>query len=612
MKKTGFVYWGEVGLDAQNDGPRGPRGYDEINQARQAGNFGWPYFVGDNFAYAQYDYATKAAGAKFDPLHPVNNSVNNTGLRDLPPAQPAFIFWPYAKSDKFPMLGSGGRTACAGPVFHYRKEFEKSGGFPAYFDNCLLFWDWERRMVKWARLDKDSSLVGIEPFSGIIAQGATKVKRVVSAKFGADGCLYVLDYGETWGANHDSKLLKISYQHGALAPIAVANATNAVGREPLTVSLSSKGSKDIEGAPLRFEWWLQPENKLVSTNAEAQIVVARPGDYRAELRVIKSPNLVGTATVPLIVGNTPPVVEFDTPKDGDFFTPGEPVAYRVRISDAEDDLSPPNAADTDLRTVISATRKTGGGDAETDRGLALMKQSNCFNCHAVEQKIVGPSLMEVATKYRGQPAMVDAIAQRVQKGSSGIWGPIPMLPHPEHTLDEIHIMLGWVLSLEKEKSAIAILHGRAGTIATSASQNGPLAIEAIYTDHGCPPAGSLTGKAMVTLTSRRIEAESGRIAGARPLAGVSASGKTFVGGIDHGHNVCFPNINLAAVGGITARVASGGAGGCVEFHVGSATGALLGAVTVPATGGWENWIEREDSRSPPTRPASGRMSTRSS
>ena len=101
-EKTGFVYWGEVGPDAQNDGPRGPRGYDEINQARRAGNFGWPFFVGDNFAYAQYDYATKAAGAKFDPLHPVNNSVNNTGLRDLPPAQPAFIFWPYAASDEIP------------------------------------------------------------------------------------------------------------------------------------------------------------------------------------------------------------------------------------------------------------------------------------------------------------------------------------------------------------------------------------------------------------------------------------------------------------------------------------------------------------------------------
>ena len=53
--ETGFVYWGEVGPDAGADGPRGPRGYDEINQAREAGNFGWPYFIANNFPYADVD-----------------------------------------------------------------------------------------------------------------------------------------------------------------------------------------------------------------------------------------------------------------------------------------------------------------------------------------------------------------------------------------------------------------------------------------------------------------------------------------------------------------------------------------------------------------------------
>src|SRR5690606_3021338 len=59
-QKTGYLYWGEVGPDANNDSldTRGPRGYDEINQARKAGFFGWPFFVGDNYAYRAYDYAT--------------------------------------------------------------------------------------------------------------------------------------------------------------------------------------------------------------------------------------------------------------------------------------------------------------------------------------------------------------------------------------------------------------------------------------------------------------------------------------------------------------------------------------------------------------------------
>ena len=168
-EKTGIVYWGDVGPDASNDTPRGSRGYDEINQARRAGNFGWPYFVGSNSPYAKFNYATKELGAMFDPQHPVNNSPNNTGAKVLPPAQPAMIYWPYGKSPEFPELGEGGRTACAGPVFHYRPEFARTGGFPKQYDNCLLFYDWQRPFIKWARLDKNANFVRIEPFTSAVA-----------------------------------------------------------------------------------------------------------------------------------------------------------------------------------------------------------------------------------------------------------------------------------------------------------------------------------------------------------------------------------------------------------------------------------------------------------
>src|SRR5437667_475017 len=83
---TGFLYWGDVGPDANVDSVgRGPRGYDEINQARSAGNYGWPYFVGNNQAYYKttfVDSATVIAGDPFDPAHPINRSPNNTGLNE--------------------------------------------------------------------------------------------------------------------------------------------------------------------------------------------------------------------------------------------------------------------------------------------------------------------------------------------------------------------------------------------------------------------------------------------------------------------------------------------------------------------------------------------------
>ena len=610
--QTGYVYWGEVGPDAGDDGPRGPRGYDEINQAKKAGNFGWPYFVGNNFAYSDYDYVTKQVGKPFDPQHPINEGPNNTGLRDLPPATPAMIYWPYRQPREFPEMGEGGRTACAGPVFHWRPEFEKTNGFPQEFDGCLLFWDWERPTIRWARMDKDSNFQGIEPFTGAVvtgnraeqieklrpqlAAGAALLQRPVDAVFGKDGALYLMDYGETWGANKDSKLVKISYVRGNLPPVAVAAAQPATGREPLTVRLSSAGSKDHEGDALKYEWRLQPGGPVVSTEANPQLTITEPGNYRAELRVTDPQGASGTASVPLIVGNTAPVVKFDSPHDGDFFTPGQPVKYTVSVTDAEDGASVAKPDEFSIRTLVSsAFLRADGKTVAGDPGFALMKASDCFNCHAIEQKIVGPPLVDIAAKYRGQSGALDASVQRVRDGSTKVWGEIPMLPHPQHTTDEVTIMLRWVFGLERGKGGPALTRGLTGEVtAPKEDQPGTFVLEATYADTGRAPAGSLSGKASVSVRSRRLEAEAGEIHGPKILG-------TCLGAIDDGHYVKFAGVNLADVGSITARASSGNVGGRIEFRAGSPTGDLLGTVDVPNTGGWDKWIEPQFAL-PPTAP----------
>ena len=64
-QKTGYVYWGDVGPDAREPQEgQGPAGHDEVNQMRKPGFFGWPYFVGDNQAYHDVDFATGPFRAK--------------------------------------------------------------------------------------------------------------------------------------------------------------------------------------------------------------------------------------------------------------------------------------------------------------------------------------------------------------------------------------------------------------------------------------------------------------------------------------------------------------------------------------------------------------------
>ena len=510
------------------------------------------------------------------------------------------IYWPYGASKEFPMLGQGGRTACAGPVFHFKPQFQKTGGFPEFFDNCLLFYDWQRPFIKWARLDNDSRLLGIESFTSAVtvvnerdrvnaaqAKGESVIQRPVDAQFGPDGCLYLLDYGETWGANKDSRLLKISYQWGNIAPIARISAGTTAGREPLLVTLSSAGSRDYEGDPLHFEWRLHPGDKVFSTDPDSKLTINAPGNYIAELRVSDGRGGVGSANIPLVAGNSPPQVRFVEPHDGDFFTPGRPLRYQVAVRDAEEGSSTDYEELFEARTFVNATWSRGDGKTEeVEPGLSLMKQSDCFNCHSVEQKIVGPPLLEVATRYRGQPGALEASVQRVIKGSTRVWSEVPMLPHEALNPDQVRIMVRWIYALEPGKAAANLVRGLNGELKIPKDPRTRTGLlEATYTDAGRPPAGALTGKATVKLRSRRLEAEL-----ADEKHGLKVLGN-FLGAINDGHYARFAGLNLSDSHSATFRVASAGQGGVIELRAGSFTGELLAAAEVTPTGSWDKWTE---------------------
>ena len=205
---TGWLYWGDVGPDAGDANPaRGPRGYDEYNQARAAGNFGWPYFISDNKPYVEYDFATGTSGAPFNPAAPVNNSPNNTGPHDLPPARGSMIWYPYDTSTNFPELGTGGRTAMAGPVYHYDADDGSEMRLPAYYDDTLFIYEWSRNWIKEVKLDAAGNVLKINPFAEGLA-----FNRPMDMKIGPDGRMYLIEWGTAFGGrNADSRVVRIDY-----------------------------------------------------------------------------------------------------------------------------------------------------------------------------------------------------------------------------------------------------------------------------------------------------------------------------------------------------------------------------------------------------------------
>lgn len=70
---------------------------------------------------------------------------------------------------------------------------------------------------------------------------------------------------------------------------------------------------------------------------------------------------------------------------------------------------------------------SGTADAATPEDA--MGKAGCMACHAKDKKLVGPSFKDIAAKYKGKDATARLI-EKVRKGGSGTFGPIPMAPNP--------------------------------------------------------------------------------------------------------------------------------------------------------------------------------------
>ncbi|MBL9167961.1 MAG: PQQ-dependent sugar dehydrogenase [Verrucomicrobiales bacterium] len=219
-QRTGYLYWGDVGPDAGGaNESRGPAGHDEVNQARAAGFFGWPYFVGENRSYWHWDFVKKTNDFRFEAAKPINRSPNNTGIEELPPAQPAWISYPPGQSAKFPVLNAGGgRTAMAGPVYYFDKNLKSPHKLPEEFDRTLFIYEWSRNWITAVYLDEKGNVAKGPDGKLRMERFCPKMsfKRPMDMELGADGCLYLIEYGTAWGSNKDTQIVRIEYHADAI------------------------------------------------------------------------------------------------------------------------------------------------------------------------------------------------------------------------------------------------------------------------------------------------------------------------------------------------------------------------------------------------------------
>lgn len=504
-QKTGFLYWGDVGPDASGDNElRGPKGYDEINQARKAGFFGWPFFIGNNYPYKAYDYTNGQSGEAFRADGPVNNSPNNTGLTQLPPAQPAYIWYPYGASSEFPQVGAGGRTAMAGPVYHTKPGVAP---YPAYYNGKLIIYEWVRGWVKAVSMSPEGEYLNMEPFLSAIPLAAP-----IDMELGPDGKLYILEYGKGWFTkNPDAGIVRIDYLKGNRPPqIKQLEVKKPSGLLPYKL-VASVDVKDPDGDALTYIWNLGKGLKKTTSSAVLTHTFTKAGEYPVSVKIVDKEGASSVSNiVAVFAGNEHPRVDIKLSGNKSFYFPSKPVAYKVLVSD--------NGAAVNKSRVYISNTYTEGLDlagaqlghqqaAQTLVGKSLMLKSDCSTCHKTNEVSIGPSFTKISAKYQKNNKATAYLAGKVIKGSSGVWGEIPMPAHSTMKDAEARQIAEWIMSLGAKASNRPSLpmEGKIIPRATNANKS-VFALKATYADMGAAGLKSLSATNVVNLRSNVIEA----------------------------------------------------------------------------------------------------------
>ncbi|MFD6755643.1 PQQ-dependent sugar dehydrogenase [Micromonospora gifhornensis] len=334
-RKSDTLFVGDYSPDARQPNPdRGPAGQGKWIAAREPGNHGWPYCITPDQPYLDYDFATDQPGAPFNCAAPVNDSPHNTGLRNLPPVQQPQVWYDFGLSPQFPELGTGGIGPMAGPAYQFDRSTTRGrnpSGWPAYYDGKPLFYEWTRDYVKAFDLDRRGELRGIESVLPSVV-----FDNPMDLEFGRDGALYVLEYGDGYfSENPDAQLARVDHigWDGNHSPVPQVSATQTAGLAPLTVEFSSAGTADPDGDRLRYEWYLDDDDKVDSREANPTFTYRRNGSYEATLKVTDQKGRSASASVRVVVGNATPVVELVSPVVGQPFTFGDVVQFEVRVTD---------------------------------------------------------------------------------------------------------------------------------------------------------------------------------------------------------------------------------------------------------------------------------------
>ena len=122
------------------------------------------------------------------------------------------------------------------------------------------------------------------------------------------------------------------------------------------------------------------------------------------------------------------------------------IALSLLIACNSGDTKDEKKEETTVPEVVDITK-----NPDYQKGLELAAKADCFTCHKIDEALIGPTYRNVANKYAGFPdTIVTHLAQKIIAGGTGVWGEVPMTPHPTISEEDAKAMVKYILLLKNK------------------------------------------------------------------------------------------------------------------------------------------------------------------
>ena len=374
--------------------------------------------------------------------------------------------------------------------------------------------------------------------------------------FGSDGSMYLLEYGQKWNSqNLDARLNKITYIEGNRNPIANISADKMVGAHPLKVQFSGSKSLDYDQDELSYEWSFDSD-EVQSTEVNPSFTFNEAGTYTVNLKVTDPEGLTSSANTKILVGNDPPKLRFEIDPNNTTYWDHKKVHYKVIVTDKQggntgDGSIDPKDVKVTLdyipqgKDMVKAT--LGHQKNTTPEGKQIIDGSDCKACHAIDEKVNGPSYKDIADKYNSDD--INYLVSKVIKGGSGVWGETMMSAHPQLSIEDVEKTIKYILSLKedntKSEKQLPIEGVLEFTEHIGEDDEGIYVLMASYLDKGNEGQAdsSIPVRDQLVFKTPKIEAEDADEKSSG-LGEWTAQGQKVVGSIAHNSYLKFDNMGL--------------------------------------------------------------------